>query len=88
MLLAALFCLGAINFALHKAVLESGHRLVESLPRAWRAHGGRLSLSVEFAVLLVAMLVAARAWPGAAWVYAAYTLVNAFGAWLVLGRRV
>lgn len=88
MLLAVLFCLGIANFALHKAVIESGHPAIETLPEVLRKNGGRLSLSFEFAVILAAMLLATHGWPGIAWLYSAYSLFNGVAAWLILGRRI
>jgi hypothetical protein len=82
------FLLGALNFALHKAVLESGHRLLGRMP--WFVHmlGGRGSLVVEFLMLLGAMLLVGTGSPGWAWAYAGYSLLNAVAAWLILTRRV
>src|SRR5690606_24177834 len=52
-----IFILGIGNFALHKAVLESGHPLLGRMP--WFVHmlGGRITLVTEFLVLLAAMLL-------------------------------
>lgn len=88
MLLIVLFGLGVANFALHKAVLESDHPILDTLPGMLRRNGGRISLLLEFLVLLVAMLLTANGWPGAVWLYGGYSLVNALGAWLVLEGRI
>jgi hypothetical protein len=82
------FLLGVGDFALHKAVLESGHPLLGRMP--WFVHllDGRGSLVVEFLLLLGAMLLVGTGSPGWAWVYAAYTVLNALAAWLILSRRV
>lgn len=88
MALIVLFLFGIANFALHKAVLESGHRAIEALPAVYRTHGGRVALGLEFLVLLAAMLLAANGWPGAAWAYAIYSGFNALSAWLVLSGRL
>ena len=85
MTIGILFILGIANFALHRAMLDSDHPLLASLPPALRANGGRLSLTFEFLILLLAMLLAANGWPSAAWVYALYTLINAGTAWVLLG---
>lgn len=53
------FLFGVANFGLHKAVLESRHRLLGAVPPLFRPLGGKASLMVEFAVLLGAMLLAA-----------------------------
>ncbi len=83
-----LFFLGVANFAVHKAVLNSGHPMLDALPSFYRSAGGRLSLIFEFLVLLVAMLLAANGWPGAATAYAVYSLLNFGTAWLVLTGRI
>jgi hypothetical protein len=88
MALVVLFLLGIGNFAMHKAVLESGHPLLgRSL---WFLHllGGRFSLAVEFLMLLGSMLMVAYGEPGWAWGYAIYSLANAASAWLILSGRL
>ncbi|ASP28993.1 hypothetical protein CHH26_00965 [Qipengyuania flava] len=85
MTIGILFILGVANFALHRAMLDSDHPLLASLPPALRANGGRLSLAFEFLILLLAMLLAVNGWPSAAWVYGLYTLINAGTAWVLLG---
>ena len=88
MALAIIFFLGIANFALHKAVLESGHPLLGRTP--WFVHmlGGKLTLATEFLVLLAAMMLAANGWPGLAWAYLGYSALNALAAWLILSGRV
>jgi hypothetical protein len=88
MAILAIFLLGIGNFAMHKAVLESGHPLIGKVP--WFVHmiGGRATLIVEFLVLLAALLLAANGWPGLAWGYLAYTGLNAVAAWLIISRRI
>ena len=55
----------------------------------WASRGGaRLTLGIEFAVLLVAMILAHDQWAGAVLAYAGYTAINAFAAWLILTRRI
>ncbi|MBY6015259.1 hypothetical protein KUV75_10170 [Qipengyuania gaetbuli] len=88
MLVVLLFFLGVANFAVHKAVLNSGHPMLDALPSFYRSAGGRLSLIFEFVVLLVAMLLAANGWPGSATAYAVYSLLNFGTAWLVLTGRI
>jgi hypothetical protein len=88
MALTLLFLMGIGNFAMHKAVLESGHPLLgRSL---WFLHllGGRFSLAVEFLMLLGSMLMVSQGAIGWAWGYAVYSLANAAAAWLILNRRV
>lgn len=86
--LFVIFLLGVANFALHSAVLRSGHSLIDQMPGVIHALGGRLTLIAEFVVLLVAMLLAANGWQSLAWVYAGYTGLNAVSAWLILSGRV
>ena len=82
------FLLGIGNFAMHKAVLESGHPLLGHSP--WFLHllGGRISLATEFLVLLAALLLVANGQPGWGWAYLGYSGVNATAAWLILSRRL
>lgn len=82
------FVLGVANFALHKAVLESGHPMLRQMPYFGRGPGGRATLVVEFVVLLGALLLVSTGFTGWGWLYAGYTALNALGAWLVLTRRI
>lgn len=88
MVLLVIFLLGVGNFAVHKAVLDSGHPLLGRVP--WFVHmlGGRGTLVTEFLVLLAAMLLAANGWPWLAWVYLGYSGINALAAWLILTDRI
>ena len=86
--LIIIFLLGVLNFALHGAVLASGHRLLGQMPGLIRALGGRLTLVAEFLVLLAAMLLAANGWSGLVWAYAVYSGLNALSAWLILTDRI
>lgn len=89
MAIAIIFLFGIANFALHRAVLESGHLMVRSLVSGRMARFGaaRVTLVLEFAVLLVALL-AARADPVWAWAYAGYSAINALAAWAILTGRI
>ena len=81
------FIFGIANFAMHKAVLESGHAMLRQMP--WfRVLGGRLGFAVEFFMLSGAMLMIASESSGWAWAYAVYSLVNGLSAWLILSGRV
>ncbi|MEP3052069.1 MAG: hypothetical protein ABJP48_04925 [Erythrobacter sp.] len=86
--LIIIFVLGVGNFALHKAVLESGHPMLGKMP--WFVHmlGGKLTLTTEFMVLLAAMILAANGWPALVWAYLAYSCLNGIAAWLILTNRV
>ena len=86
--LVAVFCMGVINFAAHKAVLESGHPMLAQVPWLLQPLGGRLSLIVEFAMLLGAMIMAVAGSVGWAWIYAIYTMFNGLSAWLIASGRV
>ncbi|WP_234024740.1 hypothetical protein [Tsuneonella amylolytica] len=83
-----IFLLGIGNFAMHRAVLESGHPLLGQVP--WFVHllGGRVTFVTEFFLLLSALLLAATGWPWLMWVYLGYSSLNGIGAWLVLSGRV
>lgn len=86
--LILVFLLGVFNFAAHKAVLESGHPMLAQVPWLFQPLGGRLSLIVEFAMLLGAMIMAAAGSFGWTMLYAFYTAFNALAAWLIAGNRL
>ena len=88
MLIAVLFFLGICNFTLHKAVLESGHPMVVRSPWFANVLAGRISLAVEFIVLVAAMLLVHAGWAGAVWIYVGYTSLNVLAAWLILSGRI
>jgi hypothetical protein len=88
MAVAILFCLGVINFAAHKAVIESDHPLLAQLPWLFEPLGGRLSLAVEFLVLTGAMVLAHQGSAGWVWGYAAYSVMNGISAWAILTGRL
>ena len=85
MFLIACFFLGIINFAMHKAVVESGHPFVEDTKRYFgRYFGSNGSYAVEFVILTGSMLIA---FGGSGWIVAGYTLYtsfNALSAWALL----
>ncbi|MCC6828802.1 MAG: hypothetical protein IT550_11310 [Novosphingobium sp.] len=83
-----IFFLGVANFAMHKAVLESGHPLLGHAPWFMHLLGGRFSLLVEFLMLVGAMLMVAEGSPGWAWGYGVYSTLNALSAWMILSGRV
>ena len=82
------FLLGVGNFALHKAVMESGHPLIGRMPWFYHALGGKFSLIVEFLMLLAALLFASQDYVGAAIAYVVYSMLNSLSAWLILTDRV
>ena len=79
--------LGIGNFAVHKAVLESGHPLLGTVSWYGQSLGGRVSFGVEFLMLFGTMLMIAQGTAGWAWFYGAYSVMNALAAWLILSRR-
>lgn len=87
MAIVIVFLLGIANFAAHRAVLESGHPLVEVMPRAFHMLGGRMSLIVEFVLLLGALWMVAAGSSGWATAYLCYSAMNGLAAWLILSGR-
>lgn len=88
MTIVMLFALGVANFAMHKAVLESGHPMVARTTVWFGLMGGKLGLAIEFIVLLGAMLMVDEGMTGWAWAYLIYSLLNAASAWLILSGKV
>lgn len=88
MAIALLFLLGIANFAMHKAVLESGHPLLRSAPVVMQMMGGRFSLAVEFMILLSSLIMVDQGALGWGWGYAGYSAFNGLSAWLILSRRI
>ncbi|MGH6746105.1 hypothetical protein EDF58_10221 [Novosphingobium sp. PhB57] len=86
--LILVFFLGIFNFAAHKAVLESGHRMLSQIPWFFQPLGGRFSLVVEFVMLLGAMIAVAGGSAGWAWVYILYSGLNGLSAWLISSGRL
>ncbi|WP_243652561.1 hypothetical protein [Novosphingobium sp. PhB165] len=85
--LIVVFCLGVFNFAAHKAVLESGHPMLGHVPWLVEPMGGRLSLIVEYAMLVGAMIMVAAGSIAWAWLYAFYSGINGLAAWLIFSGR-
>jgi hypothetical protein len=88
MAILMLFALGVANFAMHKAVLESGHPMVARTTVWFGLMGGNLGLAVEFIALLGAMLMVDAGMTGWAWAYLVYSLLNGLSAWLILSGKV
>lgn len=82
------FLLGIANFAAHKAVLESGHPVLSQLAWLFRPLAGRLTLVLEFGMLLGTLLALSAGGTGWAWFYGCYSLVNFASAWLILTGRM
>ncbi len=88
MAILIIFLLGIGNFALHRAIMDSGHPLLDQLPWFYHALSSRLSLVVEFLMLLGGLLLASEGNALGALGYLAYSLLNAVSAWLILSGRV
>ncbi len=86
--LIIIFLLGIGNFAMHRAVLESGHPLLGHMPSFLKLLGGRLSLLAEFMVLIFALLLAANGWASFAWAYFGYSVLNGITAWFIVSGRL
>ena len=83
-----IFLMGIANFAINRAMFESGHPLFARLPQISQTLGRRAALVSEFAVLLVALMLSVKGWPVFAFIYGVYTAMNALAAWLIVTRRV
>ena len=88
MLVGLVFLCGIANFAMHKAVLESGHPMLHSMLRAFYRGQFPISMALEFAVLSVALLLASHNSGFAVSAYAIYTAFNALAAWAIVKGRI
>jgi hypothetical protein len=83
------FLLGIINFAMHKAVVESRHPFVEDTKLYFGRYIGKYgSYILEFAILAGAMLFADSGSNLIAIFYALYAAINGVAAWLLLSGRI
>lgn len=82
------FLLGIGNFALHRAVMESGHPLIGQMPWFYHAMSRRLSMVVEYLMLLGGLLLAAQGVVWGAVGYMLYSVLNGISAWLILSGKV
>ncbi len=88
MILIFCFLMGIANFAMHKAVAESGHPFVEDVKRYFGTHfGPNASYAIEMLLLIGAMLFAYEGYLLIALFYWAYTGMNAVATWLLLSGR-
>jgi hypothetical protein len=88
MLLVFCFIMGVANFAMHKAVAESGHPFVEDTKLYFgRYFGPYASYGIELAMLIAAMWFAQEGYTIIAFFYWAYTGMNALATWLLLSGR-
>jgi hypothetical protein len=89
MLVVFCFLMGIANFAMHKAVAESGHPFVEDTKRYFGRHFSPYgSYAIELALLIGAMWFAQEGVLWIALLYWAYTGMNAIATWLLLSRRM
>jgi hypothetical protein len=87
-LLIFCFLMGIANFAMHKAVAESGHPFVEDTKRYFGPHIGPYgSYIIELALLIGAMGFANSGSMNIALVYWGYTGMNGVATWLLLSGR-
>lgn len=82
------FILGVANFALHAAVLQSGHEFVEDTKLYFgRYFGKSASYLIEFAVLLAALAFTHAGSSLAVIFYGVYSALNMLAAWLLRSGR-
>ena len=88
MMLVFCFLMGVANFAMHKAVAESGHPFVEDTKRYFGRHFSPYgSYAIELVLLIGAMVLAQQGAVLVVLLYAAYTGMNAIATWLLLSGR-
>ncbi len=88
MLLIVCFVMGVANFAMHKAVSESGHPFVEESKRYFSPHFSPYgSYAIELALLMGALYFAHDGSVAVALTYGVYTVINAVATWLLLSGR-
>lgn len=88
--MALIFCflMGIANFAMHKAVAESGHPFVEDTKRYFGKHfSPYLSYAIELFLLIGALLFAQEGTLWVVLVYWGYTAMNGIATWLLLSGR-
>jgi hypothetical protein len=88
MAILIIFLLGIGNFAMHRAIMDSGHPLLDAMPWLYNAHSRWLSLALEFLMLLGGLVLASEGVLWGALAYLAYSMLNAISAWLILSGRV
>jgi hypothetical protein len=88
MMLIFCFLMGIANFAMHKAVAESGHPFVEDSKRYFGRHFSPYgSYAIELGLLIGAMWFAQEGALLISLIYWAYTGMNAVATWLLLSGR-
>ncbi len=84
-----LFVLGTGNFAMHKAVMESGHPAIQGSRAAFdKATGGWGGYVLEYVILVAAMSFAHQGFAFAVGAYIGYTTLNVGAAWVLLSGRI
>ncbi len=88
MLLIVCFVMGVANFAMHKAVSESGHPFVEETKLYFSPQFSPYgSYAIELALLMGALWFAHDGSLAVALTYGVYTGINAVATWLLLSGR-
>jgi hypothetical protein len=88
MLVLFCFLMGIANFAMHKAVAQSGHPFVEDTKRYFGKHfSPYASYGIELLLLIAAMAFAQSGSQWAALLYWGYTGFNGVATWLLLTGR-
>ncbi len=81
------FILGVINFASHKAVMESGHPFVEDTKLYFGRHFGKYGgYAIEFCILLGGLIYSSSF--GFIILYIAYSALNIATAWMLINRKL
>lgn len=88
MALVITFLLGMGNFACHRAVIASGHRMLTEIPPRTLRIAQSASLALEFCLLCGAMYAALAGAVHWVWLYAGYFLINLGAAWSIVTRRI
>ena len=88
MALIITFLLGMGNFACHRAVIASGHRMLTELPPRTLLVARSASLALEFVLLCGALYAASVGAVHWVWLYAGYSLINLGAAWSVVTGRL
>ncbi len=80
--------MGIANFAMHKAVSESGHPFVEETKRYFSPHFSPYgSYAIELALLIGALWFANEGSLAVSLTYGVYKGINAVATWLLLSGR-
>ncbi len=88
MALIITFLLGMGNFACHRAVIESGHRMLTEMPSTTLQVARISSLLLEFGLLCGALYAASTGALHWVWLYAGYFIINLGAAWSIVTGRL